>query len=97
MDRFRKMKNKSIWWTIFWVIVLSTAFLISVYSKSKAAPNIGDGQQTTTVFTCYSESPYVVAVGISPDRPTAVQSATRSCQRQSPAWQTCRLSGCVPF
>ena len=98
MDRFRKTKNKNIWWTIFWVVVLAIAFIASVYSRSKASSTeVNDQQQQpSAVYTCYAESVSSIGVGVSPDRPTAVGAALRACQRQSPSWQTCRLSGCVP-
>lgn len=91
MDRFKKFTNKNIWMIIFWVITLSLAFYSATCSRTSKA------QPPQQIFTCIAESPGTVTSSQSPDRPTAVDRALRTCQQQSPRYQTCVLVGCMPF
>ena len=90
MDRFRKFTNENIWMVMFWVIIFSLSFYSATCSRTSQA-------QQQPIFTCIAESPGTVTSSMSPDRPTAVSRALRTCEQQSPRYQQCTLVGCMPF
>lgn len=90
MNRHSKSQTKSIWFAIFWTIILSLAFFSATCSKKSAA------QPTEQIFTCYAESVSAIAAGMSPDRTEAMREAIERCQSLSPENQTCRITRCLP-
>lgn len=84
------MKNKNIWFAIFWTIIFALAFFSTTCSNTSKA------QQPLPVYTCYAESPSAIAAGMSTDRPSAVREAIERCQSLSPTYQTCHITRCSP-